>query len=288
MTSGNALAARLAKSCFALGIPIHTDTPGRGADPRRRRRSPARRAAARPARCASPPAAASCSPAAASRTTRRAPPRPTRTCGAAASISRRCRPATPATASASPRTPARAWRSASPPPPPGCRSRKVPNGDGSFTAFPHLLDRYKPGVIAVTRNGRRFCNEFESYHDVGAAMIEACAGEPETAAWLICDRRHDRASTASATPSRRRCRSGRCSRNGYLQDGRDARRAGGRLRHRRRRRSRRPSPSTTAARSTAATSSSTAARPRSTATSPTPSTSRTPASRRSRRGRSTR
>ena len=64
---------------------------------------------------------------------------------------------------------------------------KVPIGDGTFTAFPHLLDRYKPGVIAVTQNGRRFCNESESYHDVGAAMIEACAGEAETAAWLICD-----------------------------------------------------------------------------------------------------
>ncbi len=64
---------------------------------------------------------------------------------------------------------------------------KVPNGDGSFGAFPHLLDRYKPGIIGVLRNGRRFCNESESYHDVGAAMIEACAGERETACWLIAD-----------------------------------------------------------------------------------------------------
>ena len=84
---------------------------------------------------------------------------------------------------------------------------KVPNGDGSFTAFPHLLDRYKPGVIAVLNNGRRFCNESESYHDVGAAMIEACAGESATAAWLVCDRRRSR-STALAMPSLHRCRSG--------------------------------------------------------------------------------
>jgi transposase len=66
---------------------------------------------------------------------------------------------------------------------------KVPMGNGSFTAFPHLLDRYKPGVIGVTRNGQRFTNESNSYHDVGAAMIEACAHQTETAMWLICDRR---------------------------------------------------------------------------------------------------
>ncbi len=64
---------------------------------------------------------------------------------------------------------------------------RVPRRDGSFGVFPHLLDRYKPGMIAVTRKGVRFCNESESYHDVGAAMIAACDGEQETAAWLICD-----------------------------------------------------------------------------------------------------
>lgn len=57
-------------------------------------------------------------------------------------------------------------------------------GDG---VFPHLLDRYKPGVIAVTARGERFCNESESYHDVGAAMIEACRGQRDTRAWLVCD-----------------------------------------------------------------------------------------------------
>jgi succinate dehydrogenase/fumarate reductase flavoprotein subunit len=64
---------------------------------------------------------------------------------------------------------------------------RVPNGDGSYGVFPHLLDRYKPGIIGVTRHGKRFCNESESYHDVGAAMIEACRGEKETAMWLVCD-----------------------------------------------------------------------------------------------------
>ncbi len=64
---------------------------------------------------------------------------------------------------------------------------RVPNGDGTYGVFPHLLDRYKPGIIGVTRNGKRFCNESDSYHDVGAAMIEACRGEKETAMWLVCD-----------------------------------------------------------------------------------------------------
>lgn len=63
----------------------------------------------------------------------------------------------------------------------------VPNGDGTFGKFPHLLDRYKPGVIGINPMGKRFCNESESYHDVGAAMIETCANRKETYMWLICD-----------------------------------------------------------------------------------------------------
>ena len=55
------------------------------------------------------------------------------------------------------------------------------------TVEPHLLDRYKPGIIAVLRSGKRFTNESESYHDVGAALVRACDGQTETAAWLICD-----------------------------------------------------------------------------------------------------
>ncbi|MDZ5456273.1 FAD-dependent oxidoreductase [Azohydromonas lata] len=64
---------------------------------------------------------------------------------------------------------------------------RVPLGQGRVGVFPHLLDRYKPGIIGVTRRGRRFCNESESYHDVGAAMVKACEGERETAMWLVCD-----------------------------------------------------------------------------------------------------
>ena len=65
---------------------------------------------------------------------------------------------------------------------------KVDYGNGEVGVFPHLLDRYKPGVIGVLRNGRRFTNESNSYHDVGLAMIEACRGQPETAMWLVCDK----------------------------------------------------------------------------------------------------
>ncbi|UPG72974.1 FAD-dependent oxidoreductase [Roseomonas gilardii subsp. gilardii] len=64
---------------------------------------------------------------------------------------------------------------------------KVPLGGRKTGVFPHLVDRYKPGIIAVNRHGQRFCNESNSYHDVGAAMQRTCEGERETAAWLIAD-----------------------------------------------------------------------------------------------------
>ena len=35
----------------------------------------------------------------------------------------------------------------------------------------------------------RFCNEADSYHDVGIAMIETCRDDSDTFAWQICDRR---------------------------------------------------------------------------------------------------
>jgi succinate dehydrogenase/fumarate reductase flavoprotein subunit len=66
---------------------------------------------------------------------------------------------------------------------------KVPMGKGQFTAFPHLLDRYKPGIIGVDVAGRRFTNESNSYHDVGAAMIDNDATRDQTAMWLVCDAR---------------------------------------------------------------------------------------------------
>lgn len=59
--------------------------------------------------------------------------------------------------------------------------------------FPHLLDRYKPGMIAVGADGRRFANESDSYHDVGAAMLAQSLAQMraggEAGCWLICDHR---------------------------------------------------------------------------------------------------
>jgi succinate dehydrogenase/fumarate reductase flavoprotein subunit len=66
----------------------------------------------------------------------------------------------------------------------------VPRRDGSQGVFPHLIDRYKPGLIAVGRDGRRFVNEADSYHDVGQAMQGLAQRQNgEAAAWLICDHR---------------------------------------------------------------------------------------------------
>jgi succinate dehydrogenase/fumarate reductase flavoprotein subunit len=65
---------------------------------------------------------------------------------------------------------------------------RVDYGQGKIGVFPHLLDRYKPGIIGVLSNGKRFTNESNSYHDVGAAMVRACEGQPETAMWLVCDK----------------------------------------------------------------------------------------------------
>jgi succinate dehydrogenase/fumarate reductase flavoprotein subunit len=64
----------------------------------------------------------------------------------------------------------------------------VPWRRGERVPFPHLLDRYKPGVIGVLKSGRRFTNESNSYHDVGVAVIENSVDETEAAMWLICDK----------------------------------------------------------------------------------------------------
>lgn len=54
--------------------------------------------------------------------------------------------------------------------------------------WPHLVDRQKPGFIAVTRHGRRFVDESASYHHFVPPMLRACAGDDEAYAWLISDK----------------------------------------------------------------------------------------------------
>ncbi|MCC0081430.1 MAG: FAD-dependent oxidoreductase [Rhodobacter sp.] len=70
---------------------------------------------------------------------------------------------------------------------------RPPRGDGTLGTFPHFVDRSKPGVIAITRSGRRFVNEAQSYHDFCQAMVKRCQEEggpdAENAAWFVADHR---------------------------------------------------------------------------------------------------
>jgi succinate dehydrogenase/fumarate reductase flavoprotein subunit len=59
--------------------------------------------------------------------------------------------------------------------------------DGSRGVMPHFIDRAKPGVIAVTREGKRFANEGDSYHDFVQAMLKVAKPDEEIATFLICD-----------------------------------------------------------------------------------------------------
>ncbi|MBO0903509.1 FAD-dependent oxidoreductase [Jiella sonneratiae] len=61
--------------------------------------------------------------------------------------------------------------------------------DGSTAVYPHIvLDRPKPGVIAVDGSGERFVDEAVSYHEFVRAMYRRNAEVPAIPAWLICDR----------------------------------------------------------------------------------------------------
>jgi succinate dehydrogenase/fumarate reductase flavoprotein subunit len=217
VTSGNALAARLAKSALDLKIPIHTSTPARellvedgrvmgarvvGPDGERiiRARKGVVLAAGGFAHDLE-------------RIQRAYPhlrrggehfsPVPTDNTGDGSRMAEQVGGTVPIRF-----TSAAAWMPTS----------KVPRKDGTFGAFPHLLDRYKPGIIGVLRNGKRFTNESNSYHDVGAAMIEACKHDNETAMWLICDQATiSKYGLGYAKPAPMPL--GGFVRNGYLQKG---------------------------------------------------------------------
>lgn len=187
VTSGNALAARLAKSALDLGIPIHTDSPaqeilveqGRVVGARIGGKNGGHAIRARHG------VVLACGgfPHDVQRIARVYPhlqrggehlsPTPTSNTGDGVRMAENLG------AAIEDRFPeASAWMPVS----------RVDYGNGEVGVFPHLLDRYKPGIIGVLKNGKRFTNESNSYHDVGAAMIRACAGEKETAMWLICDK----------------------------------------------------------------------------------------------------
>ena len=63
----------------------------------------------------------------------------------------------------------------------------VPRADGETAHFPHLVERAKPGLIAVTAHGHRFGNEADSYHDFMQALMAATPANERPEAWLICD-----------------------------------------------------------------------------------------------------
>ncbi|UWU19332.1 FAD-dependent oxidoreductase [Rhizobium sullae] len=63
-----------------------------------------------------------------------------------------------------------------------CSSYRRP--DGRLAVWPHIiLDRAKPGLLAVNSAGRRFVNEADSYHDFSMGQI-ASGSIP---AFLVCD-----------------------------------------------------------------------------------------------------
>jgi succinate dehydrogenase/fumarate reductase flavoprotein subunit len=63
----------------------------------------------------------------------------------------------------------------------------APRKDGTFGHFPHLIERAKPGYIAVTKQGARFVNEADSYHDFMNALFQATPEGEEPECWLLCD-----------------------------------------------------------------------------------------------------
>ncbi len=58
--------------------------------------------------------------------------------------------------------------------------------DGTTAVYPHIvLDRSKPGLVAVGKSGERFTDEAVSYHEFTRAMYRTS----NVPAWLVCDRR---------------------------------------------------------------------------------------------------
>jgi succinate dehydrogenase/fumarate reductase flavoprotein subunit len=96
----------------------------------------------------------------------------------------------------------------------------VPLRNGTTGRFPHLVERAKPGFIAVDATGRRFVNEADSYHDFISALLGVTPAGAPPVAWMICDHRAQRRyglgwSKPFPFPA------GRYVRNGYLKRGKD-------------------------------------------------------------------
>lgn len=101
-----------------------------------------------------------------------------------------------------------------------CPTSIVPRKDGTTGIMPHFIDRAKPGVIAVTADGRRFTNEAFSYHDFVQDLVKAVKGKNlgEFSAWLICDHHHLR-EYGIGSVAKFPLPIGRYLRSGYLKRG---------------------------------------------------------------------
>lgn len=68
-------------------------------------------------------------------------------------------------------------------------SSLMKRADGSMAVYPHIvLDRSKPGLIAVDASGNRFTNEAVSYHEFVRAMYARGGNGTAVPAWLVVDR----------------------------------------------------------------------------------------------------
>jgi succinate dehydrogenase/fumarate reductase flavoprotein subunit len=68
-----------------------------------------------------------------------------------------------------------------------CPVSLVPYRTGRVGRYPHIVDRGKPGLIAVLADGKRFVNEADGYYQFVDAMIKTVPDGEELASWLICD-----------------------------------------------------------------------------------------------------
>lgn len=100
---------------------------------------------------------------------------------------------------------------------------------GREIRFPHLImDRQKPGLVAVNQAGERFVNEATSYHEFVEAMHRSHETKPTIPAYLICDSRFLRKyGLGLVRPALRPL--GRFLRSGYLVRGATVGELAGRL-----------------------------------------------------------
>ncbi|HWW66232.1 MAG TPA: FAD-dependent oxidoreductase [Sphingomonadaceae bacterium] len=99
---------------------------------------------------------------------------------------------------------------------------RLHSGEGVLETMPCFFNRGMPGIIMVTRDGKRFANEGRSYHDVSAALLAKEGHDGEAVAWMIFDHRYlRRYGNGPVYPVPMPYR--HFLRNGYLKTGRTVR-----------------------------------------------------------------